>query len=58
MVGTGFRYLKYRPLPMSDRPESRRAAAEEPIEFRRALDALRRSMGLVIGITVVLAVTT
>ena len=58
MVGTGLRYLKYRPLPMSDRPESRRAAAEEPIEFRRALDALRRSMGLVIGITVVLAVTT
>jgi non-specific protein-tyrosine kinase len=58
VVGTAFRYLKYRPLSMNDRPESRRAGAEEPIEFRRAIDALRRSMGLVIGITVVLAVTT
>jgi polysaccharide biosynthesis transport protein len=58
VVGTACRYLKYRPQSMNDRPESRRASAEEPIEFRRALDALRRSMGLVIGITVVLAVTT
>jgi tyrosine-protein kinase len=58
VVGTACRYLKYRPLSMNDRPEPRRTSAEEPIEFRRALDALRRSLGLVIGITVVLAVTT
>ena len=60
MVGTAFRYLKYRPLSMNDRPDagSRRAGAEEPIEFRRALDALRRSMVLVIGIVLVLAVST
>ena len=58
MVGTACRYLKYRPMSMNDRPEPRRTGAEEPIEFRRALDALRRSLGLVIGITVVLAVTT
>jgi capsular exopolysaccharide synthesis family protein len=60
VVGTAFRYLKYRPLSMSDRPDtgSRRAGSEEPIEFRRALDALRRSRVLVIGIVVVLAVTT
>jgi capsular exopolysaccharide synthesis family protein len=34
---------------------TRRAAAEEPIEVRRYLDALRRSLGLVAGIVVVLA---
>src|SRR3954467_6061137 len=40
------------------RPPSRRAAAEEPIEVRRYLDALRRSLPLVIGIVVVLAAAT
>jgi capsular exopolysaccharide synthesis family protein len=34
---------------------TRRAAAEEPIEVRRYLDALRRGLPLVIGIVVVLA---
>jgi capsular exopolysaccharide synthesis family protein len=34
---------------------SRRTATEEPIEVRRYLDALRRSLPLVIGIVVVLA---
>ena len=58
MVGTPCRYLKYRPQSMSERPETRRSSAEEPIEFRRALDALRRSMVLVIGIVLVLAVST
>jgi capsular exopolysaccharide synthesis family protein len=37
------------------RGSSRRAATEEPIEVRRYLDALRRSLPLVIGIVVVLA---
>jgi capsular exopolysaccharide synthesis family protein len=37
------------------RPGSRRAAAEEPIEVRRYLDALRRGMPLVIGMVLVLA---
>jgi succinoglycan biosynthesis transport protein ExoP len=58
VVGTACRYLKYRPHSMSERLEPRRATAEEPIEFRRALDALRRSMLLVIGIVLVLAVST
>src|ERR1700754_1817766 len=41
---------------MSDQTNTgRRAAAEEPIEVRRYLDALRRSLGLVVGIVVVLA---
>jgi tyrosine-protein kinase len=41
---------------MSDQTNTgRRAAAEEPIEVRRYLDALRRSLPLVLGIVVVLA---
>src|SRR3954471_2493166 len=40
------------------RPSGRRTAAEEPIEVRRYLDALRRSLPLVIGIVVVLAAAT
>ncbi len=41
---------------MSDQSStSRRAAAEQPIEVRRYLDALRRSLPLVLGIVVVLA---
>jgi Mrp family chromosome partitioning ATPase/capsular polysaccharide biosynthesis protein len=41
-----------------ERRAPRRAAAEEPIEVRRHLDALRRSAPLVAGIVVVLAVAT
>jgi Mrp family chromosome partitioning ATPase/capsular polysaccharide biosynthesis protein len=41
-----------------ERRAPRRAAAEEPIEVRRHLDALRRSLPLVAGIVVVLAVAT
>jgi capsular exopolysaccharide synthesis family protein len=42
---------------MSDQSNTgaRRASAEEPIEVRRYLDALRRSLPLVLGIIVVLA---
>jgi capsular exopolysaccharide synthesis family protein len=41
---------------MSDQTNAgRRAAAEEPIEVRRYLDALRRSLPLVLGIVAVLA---
>src|SRR3954453_5775623 len=41
---------------MSDQTNSgRRAAAEEPIEVRRYLDALRRNLPLMLGIVVVLA---
>src|ERR1700761_9080424 len=40
------------------RSSSRRTAAEEPIEARRYLDALRRSLPLVIGIVVVLGAST
>ncbi len=48
---------------MSDRIDSgersgTRRSAEEPIEARRYLDALRRSLPLVIGIVVVLAAST
>jgi Mrp family chromosome partitioning ATPase len=39
------------------RTGTRRTAAEEPIEVRRYLDALRRSLPLIIAITFVLAVT-
>ena len=41
-----------------ERRTPRRAAAEEPIEVRRHLDALRRSLPLVAGIVLVLAVAT
>src|SRR3954468_18535480 len=40
------------------RPPSRRAAAEEPIEVRRYLEALRRGLPLIAGVVVVLAVAT
>src|SRR5215471_2233017 len=42
---------------MSDQSNTgtRRQAAEEPIEVRRYMDALRRSLPLVLGIVVVLA---
>jgi tyrosine-protein kinase len=40
------------------RPPSRRAAAEEPIEVRRYLEALRRGLPLIVGIVVVLAAAT
>jgi len=39
------------------RTGARRAAAEEPIEVRRYLDAVRRGFPLVVGIVVALAVT-
>lgn len=40
------------------RQSARRTTAEEPIEARRYLDALRRSLPLVIGIVVVLGAST
>src|ERR1700754_2480401 len=40
------------------RSSSRRTAAEEPIEARRSLAALPRSLPLVIGIVVVLGAST
>ena len=50
---------------MSDQNESgerasgaRRAASEETIEVRRYVDALRRSLPLIVGIVVILAVST
>jgi capsular exopolysaccharide synthesis family protein len=41
-----------------ERRSASRRAAEEPIEVRRYLDALRRGLPLVVGIVVVLAVAT